>query len=64
MNETLYSRRPNLVIAFHGCDKSVADKVISGKEDLIASTNEYDCNPNCVKGFFMPRCIDKAFPNP
>ena len=52
------------MIAFHGCDKSVADKVISGKEDLIASTNEYDCNPNCVKGFFMPRCIDKAFPNP
>ena len=42
MEESLYSRRSNLVIGFHGCDKSVVDKVILGKTDLIASTNDYD----------------------
>lgn len=42
MKEALYSRRSNLVIGFHGCDKSIADKVLSGEEDLIPSTNDYD----------------------
>lgn len=42
MSETLYSRRSNLVIGFHGCDQSVVDKVVSGKENLLASTNDYD----------------------
>lgn len=22
------------------------------------------CNPNCIKGYFLPRGIDKAYPNP
>ena len=42
MNETLYSRRSNLVIGFHGCDQSVVDKVVAGEEKLLASTNDYD----------------------
>ncbi|CAG9891661.1 hypothetical protein BOVA604_1202 [Bacteroides ovatus] len=42
MKEALYSRRSNLVIGFHGCDKSVVDKVIAGEDSLIASTNDYD----------------------
>lgn len=42
MKETIYSRRSNLVIGFHGCDKSVVEKVLSGQENLIASTNDYD----------------------
>ena len=42
MIETLYSRRSNLVIGFHGCDLSVAHKVVTGEEDLLASTNDYD----------------------
>ena len=42
MRESLYSRRSNLVIGFHGCDKSVVDKVLAGEENLIASTNDYD----------------------
>lgn len=40
--ESLYSRRSNLVIGFHGCDESVVRKVLNGEEDLIASTNDYD----------------------
>jgi hypothetical protein len=40
--ESLYSRRSNLVLGFHGCDKSVAENVIGGKMDLTASKNDYD----------------------
>lgn len=42
MKETIYSRRSNLVIGFHGCDKSVVEKVILGQEMLIGSVNDYD----------------------
>lgn len=40
--ESLYSRRSNLIIGFHGCDESVARKVVNGEEELISSTNDYD----------------------
>lgn len=42
MNETIYSRRSGLVIGFHGCDKSTVEKVLSGEDVLVASTNDYD----------------------
>ena len=42
MDKSLYSRRSNLVIGFHGCDKSVVDAVVTGKTDLLSSTNDYD----------------------
>ena len=94
MKESLYSRRSNLIIGFHGCDQTVVDKVLAGEENLIPSTNDYDwlgngiyfweghslypnagfaeknhiqicvCNPNCIKGYFLPRGIDTAYPNP
>ena len=38
----MYSKRPNLVIGFHGCDKSVRDSVASGKTSLRKSENDYD----------------------
>lgn len=40
--ESLYSRRSNLIIAFHGCDQSLVDRVITGKDELRASDNDYD----------------------
>ena len=42
MKATLYLRRSNLVIGFHGCDQTVVNKVIVGEDNLIASTNDYD----------------------
>ena len=42
MKESLYSRRSNLVVGFHSCDKSVVDAVIAGKTELLASANDYD----------------------
>ena len=38
----LYSTSPQFVLGFHGCDKSVADKVIKDGEMLKSSTNDYD----------------------
>ncbi len=38
----MYSRRSNLVIGFHGCDKVVADKLICGDLQMKPSRNEYD----------------------
>ena len=42
MIEELYSRRSNLMIGFHGCDRLIAEKVINGEFDLKKSENEYD----------------------
>ena len=42
MDKSLYSRRSNLVIGFHGCDKTVVDAVVAGKTNLLSSTNDYD----------------------
>lgn len=38
----MYSTKPGLILAFHGCDRSVVEKVINGKESLKDSENEYD----------------------
>jgi hypothetical protein len=38
----MYSTRPNIVLGFHGCDESVRDKVVSGRDDLKRSENDYD----------------------
>lgn len=42
MKESLYSRKPNLLIGFHGCDKSVFDKIVCAGESLKPSMNDYD----------------------
>jgi len=33
---------PSFVLAYHGCDRSVAEEVFSGGSDLRASENDYD----------------------
>jgi len=38
----MYSTRTGLILAFHGCDQSVADNVISGKSPLVHRKNKYD----------------------
>lgn len=38
----MYSKIPNLIIGFHGCDKSIYDKVIKENGKLKASENDYD----------------------
>jgi hypothetical protein len=31
-----------LVLAYHGCDQAVAEKVLAGKENIRASSNDFD----------------------
>ena len=38
----MYSKLPNLVIGFHGCNKDVFNKVVCNGEHLVASSNSYD----------------------
>lgn len=38
----MYTTHTNLIIAFHGCDQSVVDTVITGKQPLTGSENAYD----------------------
>lgn len=38
----MYSTRSGLILAFHGCDESVATAVINNEKELKASTNNYD----------------------
>ena len=38
----VFRREPGLVLGFHGCDRAVADKVLSGKGHLRPSKNKYD----------------------
>ncbi|KQS36826.1 hypothetical protein [Pedobacter sp. Leaf194] len=38
----MYDIRPNLVIGFHGCDKSIADKLITNQAVIEKSEKPYD----------------------
>lgn len=38
----LYDTPPALIYGFHGCDRTVADRVLAGAEGLQRSENEYD----------------------
>ena len=38
----MYTSPSGLTLGFHGCDKEIADKVLSGKIRLSSSTNSYD----------------------
>lgn len=38
----MYSTKTGLILGFHGCDQTVADKIIAGKDSLKESKNEYD----------------------
>ena len=39
----MYSKRAGLILGFHGCDKSVRDKVVAKRDaNLKPSKNDYD----------------------
>jgi hypothetical protein len=55
----MYSKLPNLVIGFHGCDKSVADKVLKNHEIMYQSKNDYDWLGNGV--YFWEQNLERAW---
>lgn len=54
----MYSKRPNIILGFHGCDQKVLDKVITGKELLRKSCNDYDWLGNGI--YFWENNYDRA----
>ena len=55
----MYSKLPNLVIGFHGCDKSIYDKVLKEHEPLTPSTNPYDWLGNGI--YFWENNYQRAY---
>ncbi len=54
----MYSDRTGLILAFHGCDLKVRDKVVNGAE-LQNSTNDYDWLGNGI--YFWENSPARAF---
>lgn len=55
----MYSKRPNLVLGFHGCDKTIADSVIRGECFMNESTNDYDWLGHGI--YFWENNLSRAF---
>ena len=54
----MYSKLPNLVFGFHGCDKEVFDKVVKQGQKLKKSQNDYDWLGNGI--YFWEQNYDRA----
>lgn len=53
----MYEKLPNLVLGFHGCDKSTYEKVLKNHENLKTCDNTYDWLGN---GDILLRDLDCA----
>lgn len=58
INNRMYSKLPNLVLGFHGCDEKTYEKVIHGSEALKPSMNSYDWLGNGV--YFWENNYERA----
>ena len=38
----MYARLPSFVLGFHGCDRDVGERILSGQDQLRPSQNQYD----------------------
>lgn len=54
----MYSKLPNLVIGFHGCDESSFNKVVRRGEAMTYSTNPYDWLGHGI--YFWEQSYDRA----
>jgi hypothetical protein len=54
----MYSKLPNLVIGFHGCDRSSVEKVLYKNEKMHESVNDYDWLGHGV--YFWEQNYDRA----
>lgn len=58
----MYTTRPGLILGFHGCDKFLVEKVLTGKETLRKSENEYDWIGHGV--YFWENSASRSFKFP
>lgn len=55
----LYSSLPNMIIGFHGCDKTVFDKILYDHEPFQSSHNSYDWLGNGM--YFWEQNLERAW---
>lgn len=58
-SRSVYSSLPNLIIGFHGCDKSVFEKILYSHEPFKASVNNYDWLGNGM--YFWENNLERAW---
>lgn len=56
---SMYTNVPNLIIGFHGCDKTVAEDIIMGKTEMKMSRNKYDWLGNGI--YFWEQNLQRAW---
>lgn len=56
---SMYSSLPNLIIGFHGCDRSVFEKILYDHEPFKGSTNAYDWLGNGM--YFWEQNLERAW---
>ena len=54
----MYSSLPFFVLGFHGCDRSVCDTIVNGRDRLRPSVNDYDWLGNGI--YFWENDPDRA----
>lgn len=54
----MYSKRPNLILGFHGCDEAIANSIIDGSSFMNESTNDYDWLGNGI--YFWENNLNRA----
>lgn len=54
----MYSKRPNIILGFHGCDVKIRDIVIRGDELLRKCSNDYDWLGNGI--YFWENNYERA----
>lgn len=59
LQQRMYSTMPNLVLAFHGCDKSTYNKILIHNDLLHESTNSYDWLGNGM--YFWEQNLERAW---
>lgn len=55
----MYEKLPNLVLGFHGCDKSTYEKVLFHQDNLKSSDNKYDWLGNGI--YFWENSYQRAY---
>ena len=55
----MYTKLPNLILGFHGCDQSVCDDVLKNGDSLCESSNTYDWLGNGI--YFWENGIERAY---
>jgi hypothetical protein len=59
MSKSKYAARPNLFIGFHGCDKSLVERLALGQDELRPSCNGYDWLGDGI--YFWENNVTRAF---